>query len=93
MATKALRLGPALKEVRLHLCQKSAASAGARQFVEEHYVPIKLANPKFPLLVRECGGITPTLTGRLGFGREVTVDLNGKSADEVYLALAGLETS
>lgn len=46
MATKALRLGPALKEVRLHLCQKSAASAGARQFVEEHYVPIKLANPK-----------------------------------------------
>ena len=43
--------------------------------------------------MRECGGITPTLTGRLGFGREVTVDLNGKSADEVYLALAGLETS
>ena len=34
---------------------------------------------RFPLLVRECGGITPTLTGRLGFGREVTVDLNGKS--------------
>ena len=38
--------GPAIKEVRLHLCQKSAASAGAREFVEKHYVPLKLANPK-----------------------------------------------
>ena len=55
--------------------------------------PTRLTLARFPLLVRECGGITPTLTGRLGFGREVTVDLNGKSADEVYLALAGLETS
>lgn len=45
-ATKALRFGPAIKEVRLHLCQKSAASAGAREFVEKHYVPLKLANPK-----------------------------------------------
>ena len=46
-ATKALKFGPAIKEVRLHLCQKSAASAGAREFVEKHYVPLKLANPKY----------------------------------------------
>ena len=46
MASKALKLGPALKEVRLHLCQKSAASAGAREFVEKYYVQTKVANPK-----------------------------------------------
>merc|ERR1711918_78719 len=48
-----------IKEVRVHLCQKSAASAGAREFVEKLYVPLKLANPKFPLLIRECGGMIP----------------------------------
>ena len=37
MATKAVRLAPGLKEIRLHLCQKSAASSGAREFVEKHY--------------------------------------------------------
>jgi len=92
-ATKALRFGPAIKEVRLHLCQKSAASAGAREFVEKHYVPLKLANPKFPLLIRECGGMMPRAWGRLGYGREVSVDLANKSADEVYLAIAGLESN
>jgi len=92
-ATKALKLGPALKEVRLHLCQKSAASAGAREFVEKHYVPLKMNNPKFPILIRECSGILPKAWGRLGYGREVSVDLANKSADEVYLAIAGLEKS
>ena len=52
MASKnAIKLSGGLKELRLHLCQKSPASAGARQFVEKHYVPIKMSNPKFPILV------------------------------------------
>ena len=93
MATKALKFGPAIKELRLHLCQKSAASKGARDFVEKHYVDLKLANPKFPILVRECSGIEPKAWARFGFGRESSVDLGGKSADEVYVAIAKLEQS
>ena len=88
-----LKFGPAIKELRLHLCQKSGASQGAREFVEKHYVSLKQANPKFPILVRECSGISPTAWARFGFGREASVDLSGKSSDEVYLALAKLEQS
>merc|ERR1712055_539170 len=86
-ATKALKLGPALKEVRLHLCQKSAASAGARDFVEKHYVQLKLTNPKFPILVRECSGITPRLWARFGYGREESVDLSNKSSSDILAEL------
>jgi NADH dehydrogenase (ubiquinone) 1 alpha subcomplex subunit 2 len=94
MASKqVLKFGPAIKELRLHLCQKSAASQGVREFVETHYVPLKLANPKFPVLVRECSGIHPTAWARFGFGREASVDLSGKTGDEVYLAIAQLEQS
>merc|ERR1712117_115661 len=71
MASKnAIKLSGGLKELRLHLCQKSPASAGARQFVEKHYVPIKMSNPKFPIMVRECSGIQPRLWARYGYGRE-----------------------
>ena len=90
-AKQAIKLGPALREVRLHLCQKSAASKGARDFVEKHYVPLKQNNPKFPILIRECSGIHPKLWARYGFGRESTVDLTGKSADKVYMEIAKLE--
>ena len=88
-----LKFGSAIKELRVHLCQKSGASLGARQFVEQHYVPLKEANPTFPILVRECSGISPRAWARFGFGREASVDLSGKSADEVYLAIAQLEQS
>jgi len=91
-AKQAIKLGPALREVRLHLCQKSGASAGVRDFVEKHYIPIKQNNPKFPILIRECSGIHPKLYARFGFGRESTIDLTGKSADDVYLELAKLES-
>ena len=78
-AKQAIKFSPALKEIRLHLCQKSAASAGVRSFMEKHYVPLKLANPKFPFLVRECSGITPKLWARFGYGREESVDLSNKT--------------
>jgi len=92
-AKQALKFGAGIKELRLHMCQKSAASQGARDFVEKHYVDLKLANPKFPVLVRECSGIQPRAWARFGFGREASVDLSGKSADEVYVAIARLEQS
>merc|ERR1711988_29141 len=88
MASKnAIKLSGSLKELRLHLCQKSPASAGVRQFVEQHYVPIKMSNPKFPILVRECSGIQPKLWARYGYGREESVDLSNKSADDVVAAI------
>ena len=92
-AKQALKFGPAIKELRLHLCQKSAASQGARDFVEKHYVPLKMANPQFPILVRECSGINPKAWARFGFGRESSVDLTGKSSEEVYAAIKKLEQS
>ena len=86
-AKQAIKLSPALKEIRLHLCQKSAASAGVREFIEKHYVPLKLANPKFPFLIRECSGITPKLWARFGYGREESVDLSNKTASDVIIEL------
>ena len=92
-AKQALKFGTGIKELRLHLCQKSAASQGARDFVEKHYVGLKMANPQFPILVRECSGIEPKAWARFGFGRESSVNLSGKNADEVYAAIAKLEQS
>jgi len=37
-----------------------------RDFIEKHYVGIKQANPKFPILIRECSGVQPVLWARYG---------------------------
>ena len=91
MASKALRLSPALKEIRLHLCQKSTASAGARDFVENHYVPLKTANPQFPILIRECSGIQPRLWARFGYGREQGFEISNKNSKEIMEIISKLE--
>jgi len=91
MASKAMKLSPALKEIRLHLCQKSAASAGARDFVEKMYVPLKTANPQTPILVRECSGIQPKLWARFGYGREESAELSNKNSKEVLDIIAKLQ--
>ena len=91
VATKSIKFPPALKELRLHLCQKSAASAGVREFVEKHYIPIKTANPKVPILIRECSGITPKLWARYGYGREESIDLTNKKAEQVLDEIARLQ--
>jgi NADH dehydrogenase (ubiquinone) 1 alpha subcomplex subunit 2 len=92
MASSSLRLGAsgALREMRLHLCQKSSASAGVRDFVSRHYVPLKTENPKLPFLVRECSGIAPRVWARYNFGEEKSEDLSNKSAEEVLLAVKAL---
>ncbi|XP_050948371.1 NADH dehydrogenase [ubiquinone] 1 alpha subcomplex subunit 2 [Labeo rohita] len=76
-----------LREVRLHLCQISAASQGTRDFIEQHYVTLKKANPEFPILIRECSGVHPTLWARYGFGKERSVSLDNMNADQVAKAL------
>ncbi|XP_030813540.1 NADH dehydrogenase [ubiquinone] 1 alpha subcomplex subunit 2 isoform X1 [Camarhynchus parvulus] len=60
------RLGLALRELRIHLCQHSHSSQGVREFIEQHYVTLKKANPDFPILIRECSGIQPKLWARYG---------------------------
>ncbi len=45
---------------------------------------------RFPILIRECSGIHPKLWVRYGFGREASVDISGKTADEVYMEIAKL---
>ncbi|VDO35993.1 unnamed protein product [Haemonchus placei] len=61
----AIRLaGSHLRELRIHLCQKSSASAGVRAFIENDYVSLKKANPQFPILIRECSGIVPRVFAR-----------------------------
>ena len=92
MASNALKLAStsSLREIRLHLCQKSAASAGVRDFISKHYVELKKANPKFPILIRECSGITPRVWARYTYGQEQSVDLTNKSAADVLKTLTSL---
>ncbi len=64
MSASRLAASSALRELRLHLCQKSSASSGAREFVTKHYGAVKASNPRLPVLVRECSGITPRVWAR-----------------------------
>ncbi|KAJ4429203.1 hypothetical protein ANN_26206 [Periplaneta americana] len=84
MASRAaVKFAKDLKELRLHICQKSAASQGARDFIEKHYVSLKTANPKFPILVRECSGVQPRLYARYVLGQMACYDLTGIFVQEV----------
>ncbi|XP_051959697.1 NADH dehydrogenase [ubiquinone] 1 alpha subcomplex subunit 2 [Xyrauchen texanus] len=76
-----------LREIRLHLCQTSASSQGARDFIKQHYVTLKKANPEFPVLIRECSGVQPKLWARYGFGKEHSVPLDNMNVEQVAKAL------
>merc|ERR1712226_101878 len=82
--------GTALRELRIHLCQKSAASAGVREFVQKSYDPLKTANPKLPIMIRECSGIQPKLWARFTYGQESSADLTNKSSEQVMQAIKQL---
>ena len=90
--SRALRFAPVVKELRLHLCQKSATSEGARQFIEKFYVNIKKQNPTTPILIRECSNINPILWTRYEYGVEKQIPLTGMSADQVFNAVENLTT-
>ncbi|CAG7838648.1 unnamed protein product [Allacma fusca] len=83
-------VGKAVRELRIHLCQKSPASKGVREWVEKQYVPLKKANPKLPILIRECKDVTPKVYARYGEGRESSLILTNKSSSEVASAVASL---
>ncbi|KAL7389929.1 hypothetical protein ABVT39_011973 [Epinephelus coioides] len=98
MAAAAVRsigstLGKNLREIRVHLCQKSAASQGARDFVEQHYVALKKSNPDFPIRIRECSGVQARVWARYDFGKERSVSVDNMSADQVAGALQTLVQS
>ncbi|XP_070712153.1 NADH dehydrogenase [ubiquinone] 1 alpha subcomplex subunit 2 [Pempheris klunzingeri] len=95
MAAAAVRsigstLGKNLREIRVHLCQTSAASKGARDFVEQHYVSLKKSNPDFPILIRECSGVPARIWARHDFGKESSVSVDNMSADQVAASLQTL---
>ncbi|KAM8798762.1 NADH dehydrogenase [ubiquinone] 1 alpha subcomplex subunit 2 [Eudromia elegans] len=83
-------LGRGLRELRVHLCQRSPGSRGARDFIEQRYVALKAANPELPILIRECSEVQPALWARYEFGKERKVSLNNLSVDEVAKALENL---
>ncbi|KAM6224581.1 NADH dehydrogenase [ubiquinone] 1 alpha subcomplex subunit 2 [Rhynchocyon petersi] len=77
----------ALREIRIHLCQRSPGSQGVRDFIERKYVELKKANPDLPILIRECSDVQPKLWARYAFGQEKNVSLNNFSADQVTRAV------
>ncbi|XP_009888989.1 PREDICTED: NADH dehydrogenase [ubiquinone] 1 alpha subcomplex subunit 2 [Charadrius vociferus] len=64
-----------------------------RDFIEQHYVTLKKANPDFPILIRECSGVQPKLWARYEFGKEKSVPLNNLTVDEVAKALENIVKS
>ncbi|KXJ19306.1 NADH dehydrogenase [ubiquinone] 1 alpha subcomplex subunit 2 [Exaiptasia diaphana] len=86
-------LGRFAKEIRIHLCQTSENSKGVRNFLEKNYTDIKKANPKFPILVRECSGVFPKMYARYGYGKEVSVELSDMKSEEVNQVMEKLVTS
>jgi NADH dehydrogenase (ubiquinone) 1 alpha subcomplex subunit 2 len=76
-------LSKAMQELRIHFCQTSAASKGARDFVISSYAELKKANPDFPILVRECSGTEAKLTARYDFNVEHSVSVQGLDASAV----------
>ncbi|XP_006007625.1 NADH dehydrogenase [ubiquinone] 1 alpha subcomplex subunit 2 [Latimeria chalumnae] len=88
MATAVVRkIGSNLRELRIHLCQRSQSSQGVREFIEQQYVTLKQANPDFPILIRECSGIQPKLWARYEFGKEKSVPLHNLNSEQVAKAL------
>lgn len=79
-----------LQELRIHLCQSSQGSAGARDFVMSSYAELKKANPTFPILVRECSGVEAKLVARYDFGVEQAVKVEGLGKADISKQLEAL---
>ncbi|XP_019869785.1 NADH dehydrogenase [ubiquinone] 1 alpha subcomplex subunit 2 [Aethina tumida] len=86
----AVRFSSCLKELRIHLCQSGASSKGVREFIEQSYVDLKKANPKFPILIRECSGIQPKLWARFEKGKEQCFSLKDLQASEVLNKISSI---
>ncbi|XP_069754130.1 NADH dehydrogenase [ubiquinone] 1 alpha subcomplex subunit 2 [Narcine bancroftii] len=86
------KLSQNLRELRIHMCQRSAGSQGVRDFIGQHYVTLKRANPDFPILIRECANVQATAWARYDFGRERHVPLDDLNSEQVAKALESLIT-
>ncbi|KAI6224225.1 Complex I-B8 [Aphelenchoides fujianensis] len=87
----AVKLGAgALRELRIHLCQKSASSNGVREFIQQDYVPLKKANRDFPILIREASGINPKIWARYEYGVEKSLPLENTTREQVAQLVADL---
>ncbi|ELT87889.1 hypothetical protein CAPTEDRAFT_108701 [Capitella teleta] len=89
-AAKTLKFAAPLRELRIHLCQKSASSQGVREFIEQNYVTIKQNNPKFPILIRECSSVQPRVWARYDMGKEKNSSLQDFSSKEVLETVVAL---
>ncbi|KZV83977.1 NADH dehydrogenase, alpha subcomplex, subunit 2 [Exidia glandulosa HHB12029] len=83
----------AVKELRFLFCQHAQASAGARQYIVNHYAAVKKANPDVPLLVREASGTPARVFARFERGVERHVEVDGLSEQEVDKAVSSLVAS
>ncbi|UYV76705.1 hypothetical protein LAZ67_14001831 [Cordylochernes scorpioides] len=90
MASRLLKFSASLKELRLHLCQKSPESKGIREFIENHYVALKKNNPNFPILIRECSGVNPVVYARYEKGMETRVPLANMNQEQILDAIEKL---
>jgi len=79
----AIKVGQHVKELRMHMCNSSAASKGLRDFVENHYVTFKKHNSTLPILVRECEGVTPKIWVRADRGKESVFEVDNLSAEDI----------
>jgi NADH dehydrogenase (ubiquinone) 1 alpha subcomplex subunit 2 len=66
MASVLKAASPALREVRIHLCQTSEGSRGVREFIQAQYPAIKKSSPKLPFMVREASGVQARAYARFG---------------------------
>ncbi|KAK4018476.1 hypothetical protein OUZ56_000527 [Daphnia magna] len=89
-ALRAVKILPHVKEIRIHLCQKSDASKGVRDFIEKHYIDLKKTNPATPILIRECSGVLPKVYARHEKGVEVNVSVSNLAAEKIHSVLEGL---
>ncbi|CAG5125461.1 unnamed protein product [Candidula unifasciata] len=90
MAATVVKIGSHLKELRFHLCLKSASSQGIRDFLEKNYVALKTKNPEFPFLVREATNVQPKVYARYEYGRESSLPLTNMTKEQVERAVESL---
>ncbi|KAI9222130.1 thioredoxin-like protein [Blastocladiella britannica] len=83
-------LSSAIKELRIHLCQTGAGSAGVRSFLAASYPALKKANPSLPILIREAGGVEARAFARYSMGAEKVVVLQGLDESRISAKLEEL---
>jgi len=75
---------------RFHFCQTSEGSQGVREFVQKNYKDLKVNNPTFPFLIRECKGTEAKIWARYEHGVEKSALVEGLDAASVEKSLKAL---